>query len=71
MLRRSIIVLTILATVSLSVLASDDKTNPKDDPDAIGKSQCRPRHQFLLAGKGDRSGQTTGSGSGAPGQNRR
>jgi len=36
MLRRSIIVLTILATVSLSVLASDDKTNPKDDPDAIG-----------------------------------
>jgi predicted Zn-dependent protease len=36
MLRRPITLLTILATLSLSVVAGDDKINPKDDPDAIG-----------------------------------
>jgi hypothetical protein len=36
MLRRAITLLTIFATVSLSVIAGDDKTKPKDDPDAIG-----------------------------------
>ena len=36
MLRGSITLLTILATVSLSGVASDQKKNPKDDPDAIG-----------------------------------
>jgi predicted Zn-dependent protease len=36
MLRRVITLLTILATLSLSVVAGDDKINPKDDPDAIG-----------------------------------
>ena len=36
MLRRSKILLTIFATVSLNAVAGDDKTKPKDDPDAIG-----------------------------------
>jgi beta-barrel assembly-enhancing protease len=33
---RSATLLTIVATLSLSVFAGDDKKNPKDDPDAIG-----------------------------------
>jgi predicted Zn-dependent protease len=36
MLRRAITLFTILVTVSLSLVANDDKTKPKDDPDAIG-----------------------------------
>jgi predicted Zn-dependent protease len=33
---RSVTLLAILTTLSLSALASDNKKNPKDDPDAIG-----------------------------------
>jgi len=33
---RSVTLLAILTTLSLSVFASDNKKNPKDDPDAIG-----------------------------------
>jgi beta-barrel assembly-enhancing protease len=36
MSHRSLALLTVLATVSLSGLAQDSKKNPMDDPDAIG-----------------------------------
>ena len=39
MLRRSVTLLAILATLSVSVFAGDKKKNPKDDPEAIGDRQ--------------------------------
>jgi len=36
MFSRSVALLAILATLSVSVFAGDKKKNPKDDPEAIG-----------------------------------